>query len=135
MSKIVKRNGFIAVATAVIVLMAVMNLHTAALAQETDSNKLISAEDAKNIVLEKIPGARIHDFELDKERGRDIYEGEAILDGYEYEFEIDAVSGEILQWEKELAIYDDDGGSGCNAGFGGTLRLLFTLPFRSKKKG
>ena len=37
--------------------------------------------------------------------GRYVYEGEAILGDYEYEFEIDANSGVIIDWEKEW--YDE----------------------------
>ncbi|MEE0776684.1 MAG: PepSY domain-containing protein [Bacillota bacterium] len=64
---------------------------------------LISEADAMALVLERVPGAseadiRIH---LDRDDGRDVYEGELIYDKVEYEFEIDAASGEMIQWEEE----------------------------------
>lgn len=107
MPKIIKRNRFIAVVIAAIVLMTVIGLHATALARETGTNGSITAEQAKDIVLEKVPSATIHDFELDKEHGKDIYEVETISGGYEYEFDIDVASGEILQLEKEPVIYND----------------------------
>jgi len=62
----------------------------------------IGAEKAKQIVLAKVPGAveaSIYEFERDYEDGRLEYEGSLYHDGYEYEFEVDGVTGSILQWE------------------------------------
>ena len=66
---------------------------------------LISEEEAKKLALEKVPGAsekdvRIH---LDHDDGKTIYEGSIVYEGVEYDFEIDADSGVILEWEKEIA--------------------------------
>lgn len=72
-----------------------------------DSGK-ISASKAKSIVLAKIPGATITKLKLEKDDGRYIYEGEAVLNGYEYEFEIDANSGVIIDWDKDRIDDDDD---------------------------
>lgn len=46
---------------------------------------------------------RIH---MDNDDGRQIYEGDIIYNGMEYEFEIDAQSGDIIDWSSESA-YDD----------------------------
>lgn len=73
----------------------------------TDSN-LISSEKAKNIVLAKIPGAEIYKINLEKDDGIYVYEGEARLGEYEYDFEINASSGVIISWEKDRIEYDDD---------------------------
>lgn len=51
---------------------------------------LISVEKAKSIVLAKIPGATIVKIHLEKDDGIYIYEGEARLGNYEYDFEINA---------------------------------------------
>ena len=40
--------------------------------------------------------------ELDYEHGRKIYEVTFYKDGYEYEYDIDAESGKVLKFEKEL---------------------------------
>ncbi|WP_425755808.1 PepSY domain-containing protein [Ihubacter sp. rT4E-8] len=72
------------------------------------SSNRISYEKAKSIVLAKIPGATITKLKLEKDDGIYIYEGEAILNGYEYEFEINASSGVIIDWDKERIDDDDD---------------------------
>ena len=41
------------------------------------------------------------EFERDSDDGRTIYKGEAVLDGWEYDFEIDAASGEFIKWEAD----------------------------------
>ncbi len=70
---------------------------------------IITETEAKNIVLAKIPGAQFVSFFLDRDDGRQVYEGKAQLDGFEYEFEINASSGVITDWDKErIEKYDDD---------------------------
>ena len=68
---------------------------------------VISEEEARDIVLENVPGAveddiRIH---LDKDDGKYVYEAELVQDETEHEFEIDAETGKVLKWEQE-SIYD-----------------------------
>lgn len=85
-------------------------------AQPTETNKptqaapsLIGIERVKQIVLSKVPGARILEIELDRDDGRTYYEGEAYANGYKYEFEVDAYTGAIIEWEvDETDDYDDD---------------------------
>ncbi len=74
----------------------------------SDDNGRISYEKAKSIVLAKIPGATIVKLKLEKDDGIYVYEGEAILGNYEYEFEINASSGVIIDWDKEHIDDDDD---------------------------
>ncbi len=60
--------------------------------------------DAKKRVLEKVPGAteeHIREWETSKDDGRQKYEGKIVFENTEYEFELDADSGEILKWETE----------------------------------
>ena len=40
--------------------------------------------------------------ELDYEHGRKVYEVTFYKDGYEYEYDIDAESGKVLKFEKDL---------------------------------
>ncbi|MDY2596608.1 MAG: PepSY domain-containing protein [Oliverpabstia sp.] len=73
--------------------------------QSDTSAARISEEEAIKLALEKVPGAsekdvRIH---LDHDDGKTIYEGSIVYEGVEYDFEIDADSGVILEWEKEIA--------------------------------
>lgn len=64
----------------------------------------ISIDEAKQLVLSRIPGAthsNICKFETHHEDGSLLYEGEIIYDDMEYEFEIDAYSGTCRSWEAE----------------------------------
>lgn len=60
-------------------------------------------EDAiLKIILDRVPGAtedNIVELERDYDDGYMQYEGSLIYDGVEYEFEIDAETGNILDWE------------------------------------
>ena len=73
--------------------------------QQTD---LITEQQARDLVLAQIPGAAIVEFQRDSDDGRVVYEGEAVLDGREYEFEIDAATGAFLEWDAD----DIDGWQG-----------------------
>ncbi len=67
-------------------------------------------EQVRAIALAKVPGAAASDctLSLDDEDGRLVYEGKIVYQGMEYEFEIDAHSGTILDWEAESIDDDDD---------------------------
>lgn len=74
---------------------------TPKLSAVNDTN-LLSAEQAKKIVLDKLPGAtkqQIIEFELDHDDGRALYEGKVIQDTKKYEFTIDAQNGHLIKWE------------------------------------
>lgn len=61
----------------------------------------ITEEEAKKIALEQVPGATEEDFlefGRDFDDGRLIYEVEILYDQKEYDFEIDAQDGSILEW-------------------------------------
>lgn len=60
---------------------------------------LIGAEKAKSIALSKLPGATLVEMELEYDDGRLHYKGELVRDHLEAEFEIDAYTGTILDWE------------------------------------
>ena len=58
----------------------------------------ITPARAKQIALAKVPGAtlrNIKDFDFDE----DSYEGKIRYRGYTYEFEIDAYTGRITDWD------------------------------------
>ena len=64
----------------------------------------ITADEAKEIALAKVPGATtsdIYEFEVDRDDGRLEYEGTIYYSGMEYEFTIDGYSGAIREWESE----------------------------------
>lgn len=47
------------------------------------------------------PGAQLDGMDLDDDDGMLVYEGDAWLDGQEYEFELDAHTGRLLEWERD----------------------------------
>ena len=59
----------------------------------------VDSDEAKALVEQRLPGCTIRGFENDRDDGRTVFEGEAILNGAKYEFKIDAVSGSFLEWE------------------------------------
>ncbi len=68
-----------------------------------NSGDIISIEEATRIALERVPGATERDIRIRAERddGRRIYEGSIWYDRTEYEFEIDAASGRIIEWDRD----------------------------------
>lgn len=64
----------------------------------------IGIDKAREIALAKAPGAQVRKLKLDKDDGRAVYEGELRNGRWEYEFEIDAATGAILEWDQD---YDD----------------------------
>lgn len=77
-------------------------------AQTENTSALIGKDKASSIALNKAGGGAIRYIKLDRDDGRQVYEGELILDNYEYEFEIDAQSGSILDWDRDHLEKDDD---------------------------
>lgn len=64
----------------------------------------ITAEQARQIALARVPGATaadIRQFETDYDDGALKYEGKIIYNGMEYEFDIDAYSGLVREWSVE----------------------------------
>lgn len=71
---------------------------------KVNQDNLIGETKAKQLALAKVDGAteeNIWDFDLDKDNGRVEYEGEIRYGGMEYEFEIDAETGEFIKWQEE----------------------------------
>ena len=68
----------------------------------------VTLVEARKIALERVPG-KITDQELEKENGRLQYAFDIVTtDGREFDVEIDAITGEVLQAEPE----DDDDDDG-----------------------
>ena len=65
------------------------------------TSQYIGFENARQVVNQKLPGCNIIEFGMDWEDGRMVYEGEAYLDGVEYDFEVDALTGEIIKWKQD----------------------------------
>ncbi|ACZ25273.1 Propeptide PepSY amd peptidase M4 [Veillonella parvula DSM 2008] len=82
----------------VLAAVAALGLTTFASAQS------IGEQEALNRALARVPGAtqgNVTEFGHDYDHGRLEYEGEIRYNGYEYDFEIDAASGNFTKWEVE----------------------------------
>ena len=65
------------------------------------SGNYISQERAQQIAQDRVPTATLVELKFEFDDGRAVYEGKLREGRMEYEFEIDAVSGSILQWEQD----------------------------------
>ena len=72
------------------------------------STDYLSEQEVRGIALAKVPGATDSDISvhLEEDDGRLRYEGRIVYQGMEYEFEIDAYSGAIREWDAE-SVFDD----------------------------
>ena len=69
-------------------------------ANVSDNVQLISVAKAKSIALSQVPGANeshLGEVDLDREHGRMVYEIEIFYNNSKYEYDIDAVTGEIVR--------------------------------------
>ena len=64
-------------------------------------NGYLTAEGARGVLSLLRPEAVIEEIELDEDDGYLVYEGEAWLGGVEYEFEIGAGTGKLLEWDRD----------------------------------
>ncbi|AGS34339.1 hypothetical protein B841_04280 [Corynebacterium maris DSM 45190] len=83
----------------------------AAAAESADASETISKERSLEIAHEHAgitadQVTHLDDHELDSDDGRQIWEIEFHADGYEHEFDIDARTGEVLDYERDRE--DDD---------------------------
>ena len=70
---------------------------------QTPDCAALSFEAAKQLALDRVPGAgdRNIELELDHDDGYLIYEGEIHYNHMEYEFEIDASTGNFIKWSED----------------------------------
>lgn len=68
-----------------------------------NANYALSYDDAAQKALSRVDGATMDNLRMkrDHSHGRPTYEGEIHYNGYEYEFEIDAETGDFLEWKSE----------------------------------
>lgn len=67
-----------------------------------DAGTGITREKAQEIALAKVPGAAAGDvrkLKLDRDDGKQVYEVEILYNGAEYDMEIDAATGKILEYD------------------------------------
>lgn len=72
-------------------------------APSDDKDDLISESKAKSIVKDRAGSASgtFQEFKLDWDDGRAVYEGEYRVGYAEYDFEIDAATGAVLEWSAD----------------------------------
>lgn len=78
-------------------------------AQTQEQAQKLSEDDAKQIALSQVPGAteqNILEFHSDYDNGRYHYDGKIFYEQIEYEFEIDASDGTILEWDVDSRYCD-----------------------------
>ena len=68
-----------------------------------NANVAVSLDEATKTALDRVPGATEQDIriKLDYDDGRQKYEGDIIYQQVEYDFEIDADTGEVIEWSEE----------------------------------
>ncbi len=72
--------------------------------QDSQANVTLSIDDASKLALARVPGASAQDLKIELDYDDDgyyKYEGDIIYDQKEYEFEIDANTGDFLEWKEE----------------------------------
>lgn len=68
----------------------------------SSKNSYIGVEKAKSIALSKAPDATVVKVEFDKDDGVAVYEIDMVEGMYEYEVKINAKTGKIIKFEKEI---------------------------------
>ena len=81
-------------------IQKVTEVNEESLVHQEQKQEFISEDEAKEIALNEFQG-NIVDFELDEDDGRWIYEIELIDGQYEAEFDVDAITGEIIKKDME----------------------------------
>lgn len=71
-------------------------------AKSTKSSKYIGETKAKSIALKKAPGATIVKVEFDNDDGVAVYEIEMKKGAYEYDVKINAKTGKVIEFEKDI---------------------------------
>lgn len=95
------RRNYSLISTGAAFGLALALANGAAQAQQRDEPKL-SMEEVVPKMEEKYNG-KVTEIELDRERSGDVYEMEIkTTDGYEWDVEVDANTGEVVKEEREL---------------------------------
>ncbi|MEK3785509.1 PepSY domain-containing protein [Paenibacillus sp. FSL K6-1230] len=76
--------------------------------KQTSSNTVINEQKAADIALKQVNGSRVLELELDRERGKLVYEIEVRISGGTADVVIDAGTGKVLHVDKDWDDDDDD---------------------------
>lgn len=67
-----------------------------------DKAEYLTKDQAKNIILEKVPDGKILEFSYDNENNEPKYESEIVKDTMKYQVDVDAETGKIINFEQEV---------------------------------
>lgn len=67
-----------------------------------DKAEYLTKDQAKNIILEKVPDGKILEFSYDNENNSPKYESEIVKDTMKYQVDVDAETGKIINFEQEV---------------------------------
>lgn len=67
-----------------------------------DKAEYLTKNQAKNIILEKVPDGKILEFSYDNENNSPKYESEIVKDTIKYQVDVDAETGKIINFEQEV---------------------------------
>lgn len=74
-----------------------------------DKAEHLTKNQAKNIILEKVPDGKILEFSYDNENNSPKYESEIVKDTMKYQVDVDAETGKIINFEQEVLKDQNDG--------------------------
>jgi uncharacterized membrane protein YkoI len=72
-----------------------------------DAAEYLTEEQVKTIVLEKVPDGKILEFTYDTENPAPKYESKVVKDNIKYEVDVDAQTGDIINFEQEVLTEKD----------------------------
>ncbi len=102
-----KQKPYLMMALGLIVGLGVGILGTYYMVNRNNVEELITSQQARDIVINKVPGSTIQEFLYDNEDGVAIYESLLQKDNSIYEVDVDAKTGDIIKFE-EIDVYDND---------------------------
>ena len=99
-----KRNIFKFIILGLVVFGAVNYLEASQRRMQMAQSGGISVQEAKEIAARRagVSVNQVVRIKLDYENGRRVYEGKIYNNGYEYEFDIDVRTGQIIKWKVEF---------------------------------
>lgn len=67
-----------------------------------DKAEYITKEQAKTVMLEKVPDGKILEFSYDNNDSSPKYESQIVKDNIKYEVDVDAETGDVINFEQEV---------------------------------
>lgn len=113
--KNVRKSVMVGIGIAVVLVLAGVSVYALSSGGDgsrpaNDGSAAVTKAEAEEIALEQVSGAakeNITKSEMDRDDGGIDYDIEIVYDGYEYDFEISAADGRILDQSREPADYHD----------------------------